>query len=244
MPAADAQPPSGHVAPPPPQHVMGPMTPAQMIDVMGMDDRAWWGRAVVDRLEYTDGSTLGWSLRTDYGGDVDRVQLRSEGERADGRITHGDVELSWSRAVAPYWNSAIGVRHDIGEGADRSWVAFGVQGLAPYWIEVAATAYVGAHGRTALRFEAEYEALLTQRWVLQPRIELDAYGKDDPAARTGSGLADAALGLRLRYEVTRGFAPYVGVEWARRFGRSADYARADGDDADEVRWVAGLRLVF
>ena len=244
MPAADARPPSGHVAPPPPQHVMGAMSPAQMIDVMGMDDRARWGRTVFDRLEHSDGSALGWSLRADYGGDVDRVLLRSEGEHADGRITHGDAELLWNRAVAPHWNSTLGVRHDIGEGADRSWVAFGVQGLAPYWVEVAATAYVGTHGRTALRLEAEYEALLTQRWVLQPRIELDAYGKDDPAAHTGSGLADAAFGLRLRYEVTRGFAPYVGVEWARRFGRSADYARADGDDADDVRWVAGLRLAF
>lgn len=244
---ADARPPSGHVAPPPPQHMMGAMSPARMIDVMGMDDRAPWGRAVFDRLEYIDAGAqgaLGWSLRADYGGDVDRVQLRSEGERTDGRTAHGDVELLWSRAVAPYWNSQLGVRHDVGEGADRSWVAFGVQGLAPYWLEVAATAYVGTHGRTALRLDAEYEAPLTQRWVLQPRIELDAYGKDDPAARTGSGLADAAFGLRLRYEFTRGFAPYVGVEWARRFGRSADYARADGDDADDVRWVAGLRLMF
>lgn len=240
----DARPPSGHVAPPPPQHVMGAMSPARMIDVMGMDDRARWGRAVFDRLEHGDGRALGWSLRADYGGDVDRVQLRSEGEHADGRTAHGDVELLWSHAVASYWNSQLGVRHDVGEGADRDWLAFGVQGLAPYWLEVAATAYVGSRGRTALRIEAEYEALLTQRWVLQPRIELDAYGKDDPAARTGSGLADAAVGLRLRYEVTRGLAPYVGVEWSRRFGRSAHYAHADGNDADDARWVAGVRLAF
>jgi len=245
--AVDTRPPPGHVAPPPPAVPMHDMAPAEMVEVMGMDDRARWSRVVLDRLERVDtgsGNALAWSLRADYGGDVDRVQLRSEGERSEGRVQHGDVELLWSHAVAPFWNSAIGVRRDVGSGVDRDWVAFGVHGLAPYWFEVSATAYVGGDGRTALRVEAEYEALLTQRWVLQPRLEVDAYGKDDPAARTGSGLADAAVGLRLRYEVTRGFAPYAGVEWARRFGRSATYARAHGDEPDDVRWVVGVRLAF
>lgn len=245
-PAADSRPPSDHVAPPAPAHEMGDMSAAQMVEVMGMDDRARFGFFAFDRLEHRagDGNSAAWSAQGWFGGDLDKLWFRSEGEHRDGKFEHADAELSWSRAIAPFWDGQVGVRHDFGRGPDRTWAALGVQGLAPYWFELAATAYVGAQGRTALRVEAEYEALLTQRWVLQPRVEINAYGKDDPALRIGSGLSDAAFGLRLRYEIRREFAPYVGVEWSRRFGRSADFARADGHDAGELQWVAGVRFWF
>lgn len=245
--AAGSLPPSDHIAPPAPTHEMGAMSQAQMVAVMGMDDRATFGRFAFDRLERLAGdgsSAAAWSAQGWLGSDLDKLWFRSEGEHRDGAFEHADAELSWSRAIAPFWDGQIGVRHDFGRGPDRTWAAFGVQGLAPYWFELAATAYVGERGRTALRVEAEYEALLTQRWVLQPRLELNAYGKDDPALRIGSGLSDAALGLRLRYEIRREFAPYVGVEWSRRFGRSAEFARANGGSAGEVQWVAGVRLWF
>jgi len=119
-----------------------------------------------------------------------------------------------------------------------------VRGLAPYWFEVSATAYAGSSGRSALRVEVDYDLSLTQRWILQPRIELNAYGKDDPAARLGSGLSDAELGVRLRYEIRREFAPYIGVEWSRRFGRTADFERAEGLDVNDMRLVAGLRIWY
>jgi copper resistance protein B len=244
---ADERPPSGHVAPPPPQHAMGAMSPSDMVDVMGMDDRARHGLVAFDRFEAADtdaGTALAWSARASYGGDADRLALRSEGERMQGRIEHADLELLWGHAIAPYWDTQVGVRHDVGHGPDRSWAAFGIQGLAPYWFEVNATAYVGEQGRTALRAELEYEALLTQRLVLQPRVELDAYGKDDRAAGIGAGLSDVAFGVRLRYEIRREFAPYLGVEWVRRFGRSADFARDDGADASDARVVAGVRWWF
>lgn len=238
---------SGHVAPPPPRHPMDAMSAAEMIDVMGMDDRAGYGLVAFDRFEaaHADaGTALAWSARIAYGGDADRAWLRSEGERMHGRTEHADVELLWGHAIAPYWDAQVGVRHDFGSGPDRNWAAFGVQGLAPYWFEVSATAYVGEQGRTALRGEVEYEGLLTQRLVLQPRVEINAYGKSDRAAGVGVGLSDAAFGLRLRYEIRREFAPYVGIERRWRFGGTADDVRADGEAAAETQWVAGVRFWF
>jgi copper resistance protein B len=241
---ADDRPAPDHVPPPPPVHAMGDMSYAGMVEVMGMDDRARVGLFALDRLEYVEGGAKAWSAQAWYGGDSDKLWLRSEGRHADGGIEHADVELLWSHAIAPFWDRQLGVRRDFGRGPDRTWAAFGVQGLAPYWFELAATAYVGAAGRTALRVEADYELLLTQRLVLQPRLELNAYGKDDPEAGIGSGLSDAAFGLRLRYEIRREFAPYVGVEWTRLFSGSADLARADGHDVNDMQWVVGLRAWF
>lgn len=240
----DERPPSDHVAPPPPQYVMGDMSAAAMVDVMGMDDRATVAMFALDRLEAAKAGAQAWSAQVRIGGDFDKLHLRSEGERRGGRLEHADAELLWSHAVAPFWDTQLGVRRDFGQGPDRTWAAFGVQGLAPYWFELSATGYVGEQGRTALRLEADYDLLLTQRLVLQPRLELNAYGKDDPAAHIGSGLSDASAGLRLRYEIRREFAPYVGVEWMRRFGATADFARAHGEDASDVQWVVGVRAWF
>jgi len=240
----DLRPPPDHVAPPPPAHVMGEMAPAAMVEVMGMDDRAPTALFALDRFERAEGGALAWSAQARMGGDFDRLHLRTEGERADGRVEHADVEVLWGHAVAPFWDSQLGLRRDVGHGPDRTWAAFGVQGLAPYWFEVSATAYLGQGGRTALRVETDYDLLLTQRLVLQPRLELNAYGRDDPARGIGAGLSDASAGLRLRYEIRRELAPYVGIEWTRRFGATADFARAAGDDVRDVRWVVGLRAWF
>lgn len=239
--------PSDHIPPPPPQHAMGEMTAAEMIDVMGMDDAATLAMFKLDRFERAatdDGPATAWKLDAWFGDDIDKLWFRSEGEHADGEFEHADAELFWSHALAAFWDTQLGMRHDFGSGADRSWAAFGVQGLAPYWFEVGATAYVGDAGRTALRLEVDYELSLTQRLILQPRLEFNAYGKDDPAARIGSGLSDAEFGLRLRYEIRREFAPYVGVEWSRNFGSSADFARADGRDVSDTRFVIGLRIWY
>ena len=120
----------------------------------------------------------------------------------------------------------------------------GIQGLAPYWFEVDAAAYVGSGGRTALRLSADYELLLTQRLIVQPRIEANFYGKSDVARDIGKGLSDVTTGIRVRYEFTRQFAPYVGVPWATRFGQTADLARAAGEQIRNTRYVAGVRFWF
>jgi len=205
------------------------------------------GMLLVDQLEAfhgRDGNGQSWEAEGWYGSDTDKLWLRSEGERSRGRLEDGEVEALWNHAVAAFWSTQLGVRHDFGAGPQREWVAFGVQGLAPYWFEVEATAYVGPSGRTAARLRAHYELLFTQRLILQPELEANLHGRSDPARRTGSGLADAKLGLRLRYEIRREFAPYIGVVWTRRFGATADFARADHHAAHDRQWVVGVRIWF
>ena len=136
------------------------------------------------------------------------------------------------------------MRYDSGVGPSRTWLAAGVQGLAPYWFEVDAAAYVSSGGRTALRLSADYELLVTQRLIVQPRIEANIYGKSDLARDIGKGLSDVTTGVRVRYEFSRQFAPYIGVEWANRFGQTADLARAAGEPTRNTRYVAGVRFWF
>jgi copper resistance protein B len=212
-----------------------------------MADEHSFHSILFDRLESVrtrDHTAGAYELQARYGRDYDRAVLKAEGEVDDGKLEEARTELLWGHAVAAYWDTQLGVRHDSGERRRRNWLAFGIQGLAPYWFEVDATAYVGDGGRTALRLEVDYELLLTQKLVLQPRIEANLYGKRDDVRELGSGLSDLAAGIRLRYEIRREFAPYVGIEWAGKYGATADYARAAGEDTRETRLVAGLRFWF
>lgn len=200
-----------------------------------------------DRLEAVDldhGHGEAWEAQAWFGSDLNRLWLRSEGERARGTTESADLEALYGRSVSAWWDVVAGVKHDFKPGAAQTWAAFGVQGLAPYKFEVAATAYVGQAGRTAATVEAEYELLLTSRLILQPRLELTLYGKDDAAREVGSGLSTGEAGLRLRYEFTRQFAPYVGVVHERAFGGTADMRRDHGEDAGDTRVVAGVRVWF
>ncbi|UYK84348.1 copper resistance protein B [Xanthomonas sacchari] len=205
------------------------------------------GYLLVDRLEGWDnahGSGQAWEARGWYGGDIDRLWLRSDGEREGGRTTASSLELAYGRAISPWWDMLIGARQAFAPGRARTSAAFGVQGMAPYKFEMSAMLYVGEGGHASLHLEGEYDVLLTNRLILQPRLEAELAARDDPAHRIGSGLATVEGWLRLRYEVTRRFAPYVGVEHVRSFGDTADLRRADGEAARETRWVAGLRFWF
>ena len=235
-----------HVPPDPPQLQMHDMSTREMIELMQMDDDASFGQVRLDRLEWTevdDHDALSWDAQAWYGGDYDKLWLKTEGASVAGD-QEGRAELLWDHTFARWWSLQAGMRHDFGEGPSRTWAAFGVQGLAPYWFEVDAALYVGEEGRTAARFSAEYELLLTQRLILQPQFEFNVYAKDDPRNALGSGLADTQLGLRLRYEIRREFAPYAGVVWSRLYGDTADLARSAGHDADDVQLVIGLRAWF
>ena len=210
------------------------------------DEHAFYG-VLVDRLERVDndeGHALTYDARAWFGYDYDRAVLKAEGDIEQGRLEEASTELLWSHALTTFWNSELGVRYDTGHGPDQGWLAFGVAGLAPYWFELDATAYLGDDGQTALAVEGEYELLLTQRLVLQPRAELTAYGKDDAERGQGRGLSELVAGARLRYEFSRQFAPYVGWEWAAALGNSADQVREEGDATQETRWVAGTRFWF
>lgn len=210
-------------------------------------DEQNFGSLLVDRLERqyaSEGDATAYDMQAWFGRDFDRLVVKAEGDVAQGKLQDARTELLWGHAIATYWDTQLGARYDSGVGPDRGWLAFGVQGLAPYWFEVDAAAYIGNEGRTALRLGAEYELLFTQKLILQPRIEVNLYGKSDEARGIGSGLSDAAAGLRLRYEFTRQFAPYIGVERVSKFGETADLARSEGEDAGVTQWVAGVRFWF
>lgn len=200
-----------------------------------------------DRVEVQDadgGDVLAWDAKAWAGRDLDKLWIRTEGERRSGATEHSDLELLYGRAFSPWWDWVAGVRHDFAPGRSQTWAAFGIQGLAPYRFEVEATGYVGEGGRTAARLEVEYDLLMTNRLVLQPLLGLEWHGRDDPPRGVGSGLGTVEAGLRLRYEIRREVAPYVGLVRLRKVGGTADFARAAGHAARETRAVAGIRVWF
>jgi copper resistance protein B len=196
-----------------------------------MDDDPFVATLAFDRLETfrDDGANgLAWELRGWAGHRRDRFEWRSRGERIDGGTRDGELELLWSRATSAWWNRTFGVRHDFGDGEHRDWMALGIEGMAPYKVDIAATLYAGEDGIGA-RAEASYDLLVARRLVLQPRLEADAYAGNDAPRNS----FDA--GLRLRYEISRRFAPYFGYEWS---STSADGGGTGG------YWVAGIRGWF
>lgn len=199
-----------------------------------------------ERFERTDDDSLHWGLQGWLGYDSSRLWFKTEGEHASGAgdDDSSEVQLLYSRAVAPYWDLQGGLRRDDAGSKSRTYAVLGVQGLAPYWFELDAAAFISEEGDLSARFEAEYELRFTQKLLLQPRLELDYSFADDAALGIGEGLSEAAFGLRLRYELRREFAPYVGVEWVRAFGGTADLLHTAGEDSDETRVVAGLRFWY
>ena len=189
-------------------------------------------------------NTQEWDGRFWFGTATDRLLIKSEGERENGGGSGGKVEAFWSHAVSPFWDLQLGARRDIGSGPKRNWAAIGIEGVLPYNIELEATGYAGSSGRTALALKAEYDLLLTQRLIFTPELEASLYGKDDPERGIGSGLSDGSLSLRLRYEVTREFAPYIGVSFERKFGQTARYASDAGASRSQTAIMAGVRFWF
>ena len=191
------------------------------------------------------GTGQAWEAQAWIGGDINRLWLRSEGERKHGSTEASNLEVLYGRSVSPWWDVVTGIRHDFSPGGSQTWAALGVQGMAPYKFEISATAYLGESGQIAAEVEAEYELLLTNRLILQPLVELSFHGKDDPPRHIGAGLGKVETGLRLRYELSnRRFAPYLGISHERVFGRTADFHRAEGEGVRDTRVVAGIRFWF
>ena len=199
-----------------------------------------------DQLEWQDARNggAGWKNKSWIGGDINRFWLRTEGEAENGRVENAFATALWGRSFARWWDFVAGVRQDVRPGPAQTWAAIGIQGLAPYWFDVEATAYVGAGGRTHMRLEVEYELLMTNRLILQPLVEAEVYGKADRDRGIGAGLTSIETGLRLRYELRRELAPYVGVTWGRKFFGTADLAREAGKEVSSGRLVFGLRTWF
>jgi copper resistance protein B len=186
-----------------------------------------------------------WEGEAWLGGDEHRFVLKSEGEGARGHgVENAEIQALYSRPVGVYTDLQVGVRHDFEPGPSRTYATLGFETLAPYWFEIEGALFLSERGHLSARLEGSTDYRLTQRLVLQPRAELNFAAEDDVRRGIGSGLSDAEVGLRLRYELRREFAPYVGVVWSRKIGDTADFARVGGEDVEDVRAVAGLRAWF
>ncbi len=171
--------------------------------------------------------------------------MKTEGEKIfDGDLEEAELQVLYSRAITAFWDIQAGVRQDFKQGPSRTSGVIGLQGLSPYWFEVDVAAFISEDGDISARVEGEYEVLLTQRLIAQPRAELNLAAQDVEELGIGSGFTDVELGLRLRYEVRREFAPYVGVSWSRKVGETADFARVTGEEVDAVSFVIGVRMWF
>ncbi|MEE4251106.1 MAG: copper resistance protein B [Alcanivoracaceae bacterium] len=217
--------------------------------VAGMEDDPLLTMVKIEKLELQDAGNdehkpviLDGSIWV--GKDLHKVYIKTEVERVNGENEEAEIQLLYSRALYPFWDVQIGWRRDFEPKPDQNWLALGLQGLAPYMFEVDAVMFIGESGQVAARLDAEYEYMFTQRLVLSPEIEINAYSKNDAGRGIGSGIADLSAGLRLRYEIRREFAPYLGINWNRQFGNTADMTRATGEDSSDTQLVVGIRAWF
>ncbi len=202
-------------------------------------------RVDLAELQFNGGDTaFRWEGEGWVGGDINRFVFKTEGQANGGEVEHAEVQALYSRAIGPYFDLQAGVRYDIEPNPNRAYAVIGFEGVAPYWFETTGALFVSDEGEVSARLEGSYDARLTQRLILQPRAEINFSPDDIPERGIGAGVADAELGLRLRYEIRRTFAPYVGVSYESKFGDTADYARADGEDVSDTHFLIGARTWF
>jgi len=223
----------------------GPYLQPSQRKIVLADEKTFTG-LWMDRLEFVQHDVMQGAEMEGFawfGNSYRQIIVQAQIETLEGAVEEGEVDVLYSRAVSPFWDLRYGAHRSFGENADRDWAAIGFKGLAPYWFEIDATLHIGNSGHAAFDFEAEYELLLTQRLVLQPRIDIMAFSKTDADLGRGSGLSTIKAGARLRYELDRQFAPYLGVERVSRYGETADLMPIGGDRT-ETHWVLGLKFWF
>jgi len=203
---------------------------------------------LIDRMEWRPGPGAhgyAWEIEGWTGGDIDRLAIKSKAEGSfDGSADEMEFQLGWLHAIDPWFNVRAGVRQDLQPRPHRTYAVLAVEGLAPYWFELEGEVFLSQKGEVMARTEASYDQRLTQRLILQPRAEVNLSAQDVPELRMGSGFTSVELGLRLRYEIAREFAPYVGINWDRKLGPTVRYARAEDENPDALRFVAGVRFWF
>jgi copper resistance protein B len=232
-----------HVPPAPPSHVMPPMSVDDMNAIMAMDDTERYGKLTINEAEWADDDSFAWDVDAWYGGDQNKLWIQSAGVQ---HSTHESfsVEALWDRVFTRWWSIRSGLRHDEQDAEPRTSLIIGLQGLAPQWFDVESSLYLRDNGVLTWHGEVDYDLLLTQRLILQPMLEVTANSKNDIERAAGSGLSNLELGLRLRYELRREFAPYLGIQWECSFDNTADYARAEDRDVSDLQIVVGLRAWF
>ncbi|WP_252263537.1 copper resistance protein B [Paracidobacterium acidisoli] len=207
------------------------------------------GHAMFSQFEgRTNGADneLRWDGEGWLGTDMNRLRVKSEAYGDGGGVSDGDHEALYGRPIPRlrYFDAQAGIRADLDSGPARAWAAIGVEGLAPYFFAFAPTLYIRNDGRVAGRLEGSYDLLLTQRWIAEPEAELNFYSKDDAPRGIGSGLSEMDTGIRVRYEVSRKFAPYLGFAWDGKFGGTVSYARQRGETSSDPRFVFGIRFWY
>jgi len=228
------------VIPRPPVHYAGGTMPIM--------DHALYTHAIFNELEgryAPQGTQLRYDGQAWLGTDYDKLWIKSEGTLSPGgKFSDGDHEVFYDRAISTYFDLQGGVRADIDSGPSRVWGAFGLEGLALYFFDLEATGYVSGDGRLAAKIQGSYDFLLTNRLILQPQIEMNFYSRPDPARAVRAGLSDIDTGVRLRYEIDRTFAPYVGVTYAGAFGASQGPPGPRDPTRNTLRFTVGLRTWF
>ena len=196
---------------------------------------------IMDKLEIlnNDENTRAWEGSFYIGYDIDKLYVYSDGEATSDGLEFSQNELVYSRAIAPFWDIQAGIAYDKYVNASRTWGEIAIAGLAPYYFESRAALLLNSEGNVGLRLDLEYEALITQKLILTPSLEAELYTKDDPELQLGSGLSSLEAGLRLRYEIVREFAPYIGVTWDKTFGNTNEYT-----PINETNLLVGIRLWF
>jgi copper resistance protein B len=247
------------VAPPPPGAFSGPENAADTVfgpaamhgsqaALLRDHGRMSTYRLRFDRLEFgasDEGETYAWDTDFWYGEPLSRLWIKTEGEGAFGdELERGEVQALYSRAITPFFDLQGGIRYDFAPDPQRGHLVLGVQGTAPYWFEIDAAAFLSNEGELTARVEGEYDLLITQQLILQPRVEIELSAQDVPELNIGAGVTSAEAGLRLRYEIVPEFAPYIGVQYERAFGRTADFREAEGDSAGTISFLAGVRIWF
>lgn len=226
---------------------LAPAVPAGPVAAAELDDQIFTFFQI-DQNEYrlsdVDDAYV-WDAQGWVGTDFDKVAVKTEGEKViDGDLETAEFQVLYSRLISDFFDAQIGVRYDFKPNPERAFAVLGVQGLAPQFFEVDAALFVSDDGDVSARLEGEYELLITQRLVLQPSVELNLAAQEVDELGIGSSLTDIEVGLRLRYEILREFAPYIGVNYERDLFNTADFTRDEGGDVDALSFVAGVRFFF
>lgn len=211
-----------------------------------VEDQFVWFHALLDQFEgrFGSDSAFRWDGEAWTGTDTHRLWIKTEGEVESGDVNGGEQEILYARPISTYFDLQAGLRYDLDSRAGRGWAALGVEGLAPYFFHVSATVYASDTGHYGAKLFGSYDLLITQRLILQPEMELTLYTKADPKRLVGSGFSDLDIGLRLRYEIYRQFAPYIGVTYEKRFGQTGTLAAAADEKTDALQVAVGVRVWY
>lgn len=227
--------------------LLSPMFLHSLPGVAHESDDPLLSKVMIDQLEWRNANEADLYMldaQAWIGKDLHKLWLKMDASHSDGATEEAEVQALYSRAITPFWDLQIGWRRDIKPTPTQDWAVIGIQGLAPYYFDIGAALFVQDSGDTAARFSAEHDIMLTQQWVVSPEVSLNFYGQTDNETMTGSGLSDAQIGLRLRYEIRREFAPYLGIIWQKKFDMTADFAQSLQEPVSDTQWVAGIRAWF